>query len=714
MPACHRHTSFLPLLITWFLSVLQSSDVIFAKTFKGDVMLTIIWYGRESSFFVTLTPAGNEEQALVDTLFPHIYGKRRGVSLALYEPPPGVALGRRFTPADEDAAVAWAAAHLDVSGSLALAGAGAAGDGKADEDAAPPAWKLFTKLSLFEASEPVPDPDEVRARDEAEAEEDAKTEEDEDEGEEDSKADEAIVNVSGGAGGKGATFDVSGGNGYTQVYVVMSPAPGTAGLALVPRNAMFRFGSWVYAGVVEFPVDSLRLGDVPYVLPALQKQQGRLAYISEATAFPAAHPLAPVIGSFMAAVSLLQSEMEDSQDEVAALAQQAVNAWIDADWAASFFELAFSPGSVPPGLAGTEVIAAKIYLHQGTGVILHCVWFGSSLYCVLADSVEDLPLLDVAFPDVTARNRVVQVRTYSEVSARKLAAAHTSSSGAAAGAGSCPLPSRLCVWEGRRRGVPGVGFGAASAMSANDASAAAEAIRAKARARAQAEAEAAAAAERAAGQPKQASPVGKGSPAAAAAGPVASSAAAPTGLASDSKVPERAAAASRPVVSSAPAVADDDDNEDLYDVSGLKMSLTAAAGSAASKPAGGAAPNGSSAAAASSGNRAGVAASTSSTALSPTSGATVTVTGGAARAPHHVAPMNRGGPAPASLGGGAGGARGGAGAVAAASVDDDGGRNRLIRVGAKPLDGAASNSKDEDAPWDATGRPRNLPRLAGQ
>jgi hypothetical protein len=63
-------------------------------------------------------------------------------------------------------------------------------------------------------------------------------------------------------------------------------AAAARGVAVIPRAAMFRFGDWVYAGAVDFPVDALRLGDVPFVLPALQKQQGRLAFLSEAKAFP--------------------------------------------------------------------------------------------------------------------------------------------------------------------------------------------------------------------------------------------------------------------------------------------------------------------------------------------------------------------------------------------------------------------------------------------
>jgi hypothetical protein len=58
---------------------------------------------------------------------------------------------------------------------------------------------------------------------------------------------------------------------------------------------------------VDFPVEALRLGDVPFVLPALQKQQGRLAFISDALDFPLAHPLAPALTSFMAAVGVLKA-----------------------------------------------------------------------------------------------------------------------------------------------------------------------------------------------------------------------------------------------------------------------------------------------------------------------------------------------------------------------------------------------------------------------
>ncbi len=56
-----------------------------------------------------------------------------------------------------------------------------------------------------------------------------------------------------------------------QTYIVMRPHNIRSGS--YSRRALFRFGNWCYEGEVDFGVDALHLGDVPDVLPALQKQQ---------------------------------------------------------------------------------------------------------------------------------------------------------------------------------------------------------------------------------------------------------------------------------------------------------------------------------------------------------------------------------------------------------------------------------------------------------
>jgi len=67
-----QHAAHTPCAQTCYHS--QGADVVFAKTYRGDVLLTVIWYGPSNSYYVSLSPASGEEQALVDTLFPSIYG----------------------------------------------------------------------------------------------------------------------------------------------------------------------------------------------------------------------------------------------------------------------------------------------------------------------------------------------------------------------------------------------------------------------------------------------------------------------------------------------------------------------------------------------------------------------------------------------------------------------------------------------------------------
>ncbi len=57
----------------------QNAEVVFAKTFASEIMLSVIWY--RNTFYVTISPAAQTEQALVDTLFPNIYGKQRSLQV---------------------------------------------------------------------------------------------------------------------------------------------------------------------------------------------------------------------------------------------------------------------------------------------------------------------------------------------------------------------------------------------------------------------------------------------------------------------------------------------------------------------------------------------------------------------------------------------------------------------------------------------------------
>ena len=319
---------------------------------------------------------------------------------------------------------------------------------------------MFSKLSLWEASEQVPDPAFGRAPGQTAA---------------------------AGDGRRATGTEDLAGEGYMQVYCVMKPKHLDSGSTR--RDALFRFGNWCYGGEVDFGVEGLHLGDVPDVLPTLQKQQGNLAYLCEISKFPSDSPNAAVLAAYKASLEFLTAEMLSVEEELEKLSQLGLTGWLNEDWSSSFFELAFE---VPPEMEHVEVIASKQY--TSVGIVLHCVWFGGSLYCVLADTKDDQPLLDVAFPDVTARCRGVQVKQYAEAeyATRK----------------DLPMPKRLSVWEGRRKGVPGVGWGTVAAVK-EDAFRAqvghgsvGDEIRAAARKRAAAEAAEAAAATAAASPAK--------------------------------------------------------------------------------------------------------------------------------------------------------------------------------------------------------------------
>lgn len=237
-----------------------------------------------------------------------------------------------------------------------------------------------------------------------------------------------------------STLDLTG-EGYTQTYIVMRPRNLKAGSTI--RNVFFRFGGWCYSGQVDLGVQELRLGDVPEVLPALQRQQSNLAFTCETSAVPTTSKYAPILVATKRAMAFFESEIVASESYLSKMAELGITAWIEEDWGAAFFELACYAGNE---FEQVELIAAKTY---SRGIVLHSVLFNNSLYAVLADADDDQPLLDVAFPDVTARCRGLQIKSYS------MPEADTGL-----------VPRRLSVWEGRRRGAIGVGWGTAGALAA--------------------------------------------------------------------------------------------------------------------------------------------------------------------------------------------------------------------------------------------------------
>ena len=74
------------------------------------------------------------------------------------------------------------------------------------------------------------------------------------------------------------TMSMSTGN-YQQTYCILKSAwEGSSPALNIHHDALFRFGSWCYAGRVQL-TPSIALADVPFVIPALRMQQSRLEYV---------------------------------------------------------------------------------------------------------------------------------------------------------------------------------------------------------------------------------------------------------------------------------------------------------------------------------------------------------------------------------------------------------------------------------------------------
>lgn len=173
------------------------------------------------------------------------------------------------------------------------------------------AW--FAKLSLWEA--------ETASKEEAEA--------------------EAAASAAAAAALATRTLDLSG-EGYTQTYIVMRPKNLADGSTV--RNVFFRFGGWCYSGQVDLGVDVLHLGDVPEVLPALQRQQSNLAFTCETSAVPTTSRYAPILVAMRQSMGFFEAEIVASESFLSKMSELGMTAWIEEDWGAAFFELGVVAG----------------------------------------------------------------------------------------------------------------------------------------------------------------------------------------------------------------------------------------------------------------------------------------------------------------------------------------------------------------------------------
>jgi hypothetical protein len=105
------------------------------------------------------------------------------------------------------------------------------------------------------------------------------------------------------------TTDISSSD-YIQSYCILKSkdrSPDSTASSACMHEAMFRFGSWCYAGSVQL-TPAIKLADIPYVIPALRIQQSRLSYYSDVRHLPSGCRFARAL-EYLHKVSWLVSQL---------------------------------------------------------------------------------------------------------------------------------------------------------------------------------------------------------------------------------------------------------------------------------------------------------------------------------------------------------------------------------------------------------------------
>jgi hypothetical protein len=192
--------------------------------------------------------------------------------------------------------------------------------------------------------------------------------------------------------------------GYNQVYIIEKQCTHNKENT---RQVFFKCGQWCYKGDIEFFNMNIGVAELPVLIPALQRQQGRLKYTCPSKAVPSTSIYAEPLQFIEDAINFISSEIVSDKVEKELKRWSSIFRWIEEETAKTYFELLVDPPiSVTDNV---ELIATKTY---NRGLILVSVFYQTSIYFVLQDGEGDQPLLDVSFPNVSRHGQGLLIANY--------------------------------------------------------------------------------------------------------------------------------------------------------------------------------------------------------------------------------------------------------------------------------------------------------------
>jgi hypothetical protein len=196
-------------------------------------------------------------------------------------------------------------------------------------------------------------------------------------------------------------------DGYNQTYVIMKNGSDEEKSSEEDNQVFFRCGNWCYKGQIQFNGLKIGISDLPVLIPTLQRQQGSLQYYCSSTNVPSSSDYFAPLKFLREASEFVANEMTSLALEKELRKMSTVFPWIDADGAATYFELTLN--NVPACMDNVGLVASKTY---SRGLILISIYTEKVFYFVIQSGEGDQPLLDVRFPDVSKHGQGLLLQSY--------------------------------------------------------------------------------------------------------------------------------------------------------------------------------------------------------------------------------------------------------------------------------------------------------------
>jgi len=213
------------------------------------------------------------------------------------------------------------------------------------------------------------------------------------------------------------TIDMSS-SSYTQTYCILKSGISGHNEQSEMKDVLFRFGSWVYSGQVKL-ISKLSLSDIPFVIPALRVQQGKLKYLSDISELSTKNVFAKPMEYASKVAATMESEVSNCENMIKDIISQlssmglaeSANTWLNGDPEQTFFEFSFATDQESKSAhENVELIATKTY--NPSGLITTSVYFGGAYYLTISEGCSEQPLLDSKFPNVSEKGRGYQIHSY--------------------------------------------------------------------------------------------------------------------------------------------------------------------------------------------------------------------------------------------------------------------------------------------------------------